>query len=165
MNLPSVSDTTEMFCRCSALTSAPDLNIGSNWRIAEGMFVDCTRLTSVPAYNTAVLNITARMFLRCTALTHIPLTDFSMATDTHQMFNECSGLLEIADLTFGAGRITNDSEMFRDCENVATGITRAYDKLVAAQGSTYYHWGTFMNCGTNSTTGSAELANIPSSWK
>lgn len=165
MNLESVTDTTEMFFDCGSMTSAPDLRIGSNWRIAEGMFIDCTSLTTVPAYNTAVLNITTRMFLRCRALTHIPLTDFSMATDTHQMFNGCSGLLEIADLTLGAGRITDDSEMFRDCVNVATGITRVYDKLVAAQGSTYYHWGTFMNCGTNSTTGSAELANIPSSWK
>lgn len=56
--------------------------------------------------------------------------------------------------------------MFNGCTAVASGIVAYYNKLVAAKGSN--RWtitGCFRDCGSGTTSGAAELAQIPSSWK
>ena len=58
------------------------------------------------------------------------------------------------------------SYMFNGCTAVASGIIAYYNKLVAAKGTN--RWATtacFRDCGSGTTTGAAELAQIPSSWK
>lgn len=53
-------------------------------------------------------------------------------------------------------------ELFADQVNVKSGILNAYNYLSSTV--TTYNNMTFKNCGSNTVTGAAELAQIPSSW-
>lgn len=56
--------------------------------------------------------------------------------------------------------------MFDGCTAVASGIISYYNKLVAAKGSNRWEiTGCFRDCGSGTTSGAAELAQIPSDWK
>ena len=64
------------------------------------------------------------------------------------------------------GKCSYVDYMFDGCTAVASGIIAYYNKLVAAEGSN--RWNTtecFRDCGSGTTTGAAELEQIPSRWK
>ena len=79
-----------------------------------------------------------------------------------RMFNDCTGLTYIEPLH--CTNVYNVGGMFQGCTEVTEG---AYDQYVWF--NTYginitNHSGTFSNCGSNTQTGAAELAQIPSGW-
>lgn len=79
-----------------------------------------------------------------------------------RMFGNCTGLTYIAPLH--CSNVQNVGGMFQGCTEVTEG---AYDQYVWF--NTYgininNHSGTFTNCGSNTQTGTAELAQIPTGW-
>ena len=56
------------------------------------MFSDCSKLTTVPLFNTANVTNMNSMFYDCYELTTVPLFDTSKATDMGYMFYFCSKL-------------------------------------------------------------------------
>lgn len=79
-----------------------------------------------------------------------------------RMFSNCTGLTYIEPIH--CTNVQNVGGMFQACINVTEG---AYDQYVWF--STYgininNHSGTFTNCGSNTQTGVAELAQIPVGW-
>jgi hypothetical protein len=54
--------------------------------------------------------------------------------------------------------------MFRDCLNVQSGALALYQQASTQTTPPSDHSYTFTNCGKNTQTGAAELAQIPSSW-
>jgi len=74
-----------------------------------------------------------------------------------------SKLKAVPDLTIPADNSVTVDYMFGGQYNVESGALALYNKFAAAnwQGSHTY---TFRNCGRNTNTGAAELAQIPSSW-
>lgn len=79
-----------------------------------------------------------------------------------RMFNNCTGLTYITPLH--CTNVQNVGGMFQGCTEVTYG---AYDQYVWF--NTYgininNHSGTFSNCGSNTQTGTAELAQIPVGW-
>lgn len=79
-----------------------------------------------------------------------------------RMFINCTGLTYIAPLH--CSNVHNVGGMFQGCTEVTEG---AYDQYVWF--NTYgininNHSGTFSNCGSNTQTGAAELAQIPTGW-
>ena len=107
----------------------------------------------------------AFMFEACSKLTTVCDLDLSSVSNIGELFAECSSLTEIPDITvidtFGAHECTG---MFYNCTNVQSGILRMYNKLKNANVMYYHDW-TFGNCGKDTVTGAAELAQIPSGWK
>ena len=113
------------------------------------------------ANTTGITNMT-EMFNRCTHLPSIPLFDTSSVTDMSSMFERCLSLTSIT--LFDTSSVTNMDSMFMDCVNVQSGALALYQQASTQTTPPNNHSRTFMDCGSNTTTGAAELAQIPKSW-
>lgn len=109
------------------------------------------------------------LFTSCNHLTEVALFDTSSATNMGSMFLNCSSLTSIP--LFDTSSVTDVSYMFNRCTNVESGALAMYNQF-AALGEQITNKGSasglnslpFYDCGSNTTTGAAELAQIPSSW-
>ena len=156
---------TTLFCtfsNCSSLVSIPLLNT-SNVHEFTGAFGACTSLITVPLFDTHNAITFNTMFNGCTNLTSIPVFDSSKVTDMDWMFCGCSSLKEVPLLD--TGKVTTIDLMFRDCVNVEHGALALYNQVSSQMNPPSNHSMTFFNCGSNTQTGAAELAQIPSGWK
>lgn len=86
----------------------------------------------------------------------------SNVTDMYGMFDGCSALNSVPLLD--TSKVTNMAYMFRDCLNVESGALALYQQASSqtTPPATYFH--AFKNCGSNTVTGAAELAQIPRIW-
>lgn len=96
------------------------------------------------------------------AIPSIPLFDTSSATDMSGMFQACSSLKSIP--LFNTGNVTKVSSMFSGCRNVESGALALYQQMSSQTTPPASYSYCFTNCGSNTTTGAAELAQIPTSW-
>ena len=162
-NTMNVTDMSYMFCKCLALTTVPLFDTSSVTNMSQ-MFNGCSTLTTVPLFDTSSVTNMSQMFYACSALTTLPLFDTSKVTNFSYTFNKCSALTNVP--LFNLTAAIDIRQMFYDCTNVESGALALYqaasDKSWAS--SSYYR-GAFYNCGVNTTTGAAELAQIPSTWK
>jgi len=168
LNLGSIGNgySDYMFDGCSSLTSVPLLNT-STFTTANYVFRNCSSLTEVPSFNLSNVRTATSMFEGCTLLSNVPALNLRYASNgLGSMFKGCSSLTTIPSLTLPSS-LRVCSSMFEGCVNVESGITSMYSTLYTAlynARSTYYG-SCFKDCGSNTTTGAAELAQIPSSWK
>lgn len=161
-NTTNVSKMNDMFSHCYALISVPLFDT-SNVTQMMGMFELCSVLTSVPLFDTSNVTITDYMFHGCSSLVSSPLFNTSNVESMQGMFSGCSSLTSIP--LFNTNKVINVNNCFARCINVETGILSMYNQLVNQVPSSAYHDGCFYNCGSNTVTGAAELAQIPSDWK
>ena len=77
------------------------------------MFENCSKLTSIPNFNTSNVTKMNNMFYGCSSLTTVPLFDTSSVTSMEYMFNSCSKLTTVPQ--FDTSKVTNMSYMFRNC--------------------------------------------------
>jgi hypothetical protein len=101
------------------------------------IFQGCTSLTSICLFDTSAVTSMQGAFVGCTSLTSIPLFDTSAADDINYAF--------------------------QDCTKVKGGALALYQQA-STQSTPPYHDDAFMNCGKDTVTGAAELAQIPASW-
>lgn len=104
-----------------------------------GMFRDCTSLTTVPLFDTTNVDRVTSMFAQCFELTSIPLFDTS--------------------------KVKLISYMFTNCYKVESGALALYRQVSTQINPPSSNYKTFHNCGRDTETGAAELAQIPDSWK
>lgn len=161
----NVTDMSEMFSQSTSLTTVPLFNT-SNVTGMNYMFQYCSSLTNVPLFDTSKVVDMGRMFSYCTSLTSVPLFDTLKVKTTYQMFLNCTALTAIPQLIL-IGEYINTDQMFDNCSNVESGILDYYNYLKFLEDSylSPSHWHTFRNCGINTQTGAAELAQIPDDWK
>ena len=126
------------------------------------MFDGCTSLTSVPLFDTSNASDTGGMFSKCSSLIDVPLFDTSNVTDMSYMFSLCNSITIVP--LFNTSKVTNMSGMFAHCRNVQSGALALYQQASTQTNPPSKHGSTFLNCGMNTTTGAAELAQIPTSW-
>ena len=136
-DMSSVTDTAYMFCNCTALNSVPLLNLSSVTAM-NGMFDLCSSIETVPTFNTSSAINMSGMFNHCTSLTAVPLLNTS--------------------------NVTNVSGMFSYCTSVESGALALYTQMSTQTTPPSVHGYCFSNCGSNTVTGAAELAQIPQSW-
>lgn len=96
-------------------------------------------------------------------LTSVALFDTSSVTDMYNMFNDVQSLTSIP--LFDTSSVTNMSHMFVNCTNIQSGALALYQQASSQANPPTNHERAFYNCGSNTTTGAAELAQIPSDWK
>ena len=161
-NTSNVTSMSYMLSYCSALKSIPLFDT-SNVRDMNGMFYNCKSLTSVPSFNTNNLISARYTFGNCSALKSIPLFDTSNVDTMEGMCYCCSSLTSIP--LFNTNKVTNMIAAFRGCGNVKSGALALYQQASTQATPLHYHSSTFRDCGINTQTGSAELAQIPSDWK
>lgn len=136
---------------------------GTNITNMESMFNGCSSLTSVTLFDTTACTNMSSMYKGCTALTTVPLYDTSACTNMYSMLAGCSSLTAIP--LFNTSNVTNMNYMCSGCRNVQSGALSLYQQASSQTTPPSNHDSTFYNCGSNTTTGTAELAQIPSDWK
>ena len=157
----NVTNFGSMFYGCSSLKSVPlfDTSKGTTFN---SMFYGCSSLESVPLFDTSSATQMNYMFKNCSGLKTVPKFDTSKVTQMTEMFIDCSGLKTVP--LFDISSVTRVIRTFKNCRNVESGAKALYDKLVLREISSTYHTDCFTNCGIDTPTGAAELAQIPSSW-
>ena len=157
----SVTSMSYMFRYCYFLTSVPHFDTSSVTSML-GTFESCQTLTTVPLFDTSSVTSMSRTFATCSRLTSVPLFDTSSVTSMSEMFFDCSNLTSIP--LFDTSSVTDMFGMFYRCSNVENGALALYQQA-SSQAIVPDHSRTFYNCGANTVTGSAELAQIPDDWK
>ena len=127
-----------------------------------GMFKYCKELTAVPLFDTRNVTDTSFMFLECNSLVSAPLFNTSNVTYIHYMFNNCTSLTSVP--LFDTSKVSHMNYMLAGCTNVQSGALALYQQASSQTTPPWLHTAAFSNCGVNTETGSAELAQIPTSW-
>lgn len=154
------TNMSEMFSACHSLTTVPLFDTSTCTNMID-MFYLCESLESVPLFDTSNVTSMSEMFRDCDSLTSVPLFDTSSCTSMASMFEGCHSLTNIP--LFDTSKVTSMYYMFFECLNVQSGALALYQQA-SSQTNPPYHNNTFKYCGSNTTTGQAELAQIPSSW-
>jgi len=174
--ITAVSGETDVYDVCTAGLSNPgdwsNLLFGgedydADWNPVP---VDSNVIAILGANSTGVTNM-SYMCNYCISLKDVALFDTSSVTNASNMFNMAFSenvpftnvLSHIPDFNFTA--LTNASNLFRYCTKVESGALALYTRLNNLGAQITNHSRTFMNCGSDTVTGAAELAQIPSSWK
>lgn len=133
-----------------------------------GLCYGCKSLYKVCNLNlTGVFAVTA-MFGGCINLTQVGSINMSGVQLMNDMFNGCKQLPVIPNITLPSYKSDNNCyQMFYACYKVSSGITNLYNRLryVIDTSSVGNYLSCFHDCGRDSPTGSAELAQIPVKWK
>ena len=185
-NTTGITNMNSMFSYCTSLTTVALFDTSSVTDMYF-MFHYCLELTSVPLFNTSSVTIMSYMFNNCDSLTTVTLFDTSSVTDMECMFNNCSVLKTVP--LFNTSNVENMYEMFRGCSSltsvplfntssvmfmdsmflnctkVQSGALALYQQASTQANPPSSHTEAFKNCGSDTTTGAAELAQIPDDWK
>lgn len=127
------------------------------------MFSNCTSLTSVNFFDTSSVTSMASMFSDCTSLTSVPLFNTSNVTTIETMFYGCTSLTSIP--LFDTSKVTSMYYTFYNCYKVQSGALALYQQASTQTKPPNRHERAFGNCGRDTVTGAAELAQIPADWK
>lgn len=122
---------------------------------------DSSNVVEVLGANTTGITSMDEMF-RGTRLTTIQLFDTSSVTNMFNMLVNCSNLTYLP--LFNTSKVTNMNGAFQYCTNIESGALALYQQASTQANPPSSHYATFRSCGSNTTTGAAELAQIPSSW-
>lgn len=126
------------------------------------MLWNCSSLTNVSLFDTADVEDMYCMFASCSSISSVP------QFDTNKVKN-IEGMLANTQLTsvplFDTSNVTNMIMMLFNCYNVQSGALALYNQASTQENPPLNHSYAFYNCGSNTETGSAELAQIPDDWK
>lgn len=133
----NVTNFIEMFYTCTGLTELPLFDLSSATNI-NSFLRGCSALKIIPAFNTSNVTLFAAAFRNCIAVTNVPL--------------------------FDTGKATNVQQLFYNCTKVEGGALALYTQMSTQTNPPSTISDCFTNCGKDTTTGAAELAQIPASW-
>lgn len=151
-----------MFESCSSLHEVPLFDT-SNVINMNGTFNNCSTLIIVPLLNTSKVTDMSLMLRNCYALTSVPLFNTSNVTNMDSMFQYCDALTSIP--LFDTSKVTNMALMFEWCTHVQSGALSLYQQASTQTNIPSNHYQTFRYCGSNTTSGASELAQISDDWK
>ena len=100
-------------------------------------------------------------FYNCT-LSKLNIPNGMSISNGKNAFTNCSNLTEVPLLSTDA--CTDVYRMFYFCNNVASGALTMYTQMSTQTTPPTDYTDCFKNCGTDTVTGAAELAQIPTSW-
>ena len=161
-NTSGVTVMKQMFYYCQNMSSVALFDT-RNVTTMEQMFIHCDNLLSVPRYDTGNVTNIVNMFYYCQTLTSLPLFDLSSVTSADYAFMDCKNLKNLP--LFDTSSMTSVRSMFHNCNNVESGALALYNQMSSQANPPSDHLFTFRYCGSDTTTGAAELAQIPSNWK
>ena len=133
-------------------------SIASNW---DSCWKNNTSLLEVIAGNISNVSQMTSLFYGCTSLQTVALFDTSNVEDMGSMFYGCTSLKAVP--LFDTSNASIIYRMFYNCYKVESGALALYQKASENPPLTYAQ--AFHNCGRDTVTGAAELAQIPSDWK
>lgn len=159
-NSTGVVSMRSMFIGFESLATVALFDTSSCTRM-HGMFSN-TSVTSLPAFNTTNVTQLGGVCQSCIHLTTVPDWDVSAVENISQAFQNCTSLTEIPDWNIDS--VTNMVAAFSGCLNVQTGALALYQKALSKSIPVTLYLNCFYQCGSNTTTGQEELAQIPTNW-
>lgn len=126
------------------------------------IFRNCTSLKNVCLFNTSAATSLRSCFSGCSSLKEVPNFDFSSATSLYETFRDCSSLEKIP--LFSTTAATDVTSMFNGCVKVKEGALDLYTQMSTQTTPPTTTTNCFKDCGKDTETGAAELAQIPASW-
>lgn len=166
LNIPGNKEGYQTFRNCTSLTEISKIKTDAITD-ASYMFSGCTSLVSVGMIKAGNnLKSTSYMFDGCSAIVKANLGSFSLynVTNVTSMFRNCNSLTKIPSLSFRLNTLKAVDYLFQNCYSVSSGALSLYEKLSQSTVITA-HDSVFENCGRDTQTGAAELAQIPDDWK
>lgn len=157
----SGTDWSLLFYGLSELESVIAANTTGVTNMAS-MFYNCNSLTTVPLFDTSSVTDMNHMFYSNDNLISVPIFDTSSVENMENMFEECESLIAVP--LFNTSSVTEMNSMFLGCIAVESGALALYTQASTQENPPTYHDDTFMECGSNTVTGAAELDQIPSDW-
>lgn len=123
------------------------------------------RFNVLGANTTGVTNM-SNLFNNHKYITTIALFDTSSVVNFSSFLKTGSSSAPVLQTIplFPTSSATNVSNMFENCRNVESGALALYQQMSTQANPPSSHTYTFRYCGRNTTTGAAELAQIPTSW-
>lgn len=112
---------------------------------------------------TSALTDVEQMFFGAINLLEAPYFETSGVTNMKSILYRCSSIKSIP--LYHTDSVTNVDTAFFGCTNVESGALAMYQQVSSQANPPKKHTTTFTDCGKNTTTGAAELAQIPSDWK
>ena len=161
-NSTGVTTMSSMFRQCTSLTTVAVFDTSRVVDIAY-MFDQCSSLTTVPLFDTSSVTEANGVFRQCSALTTVPVFNTSSVTAMNYMFQDWSALTTVPLLNTSSAEQMNS--MFAYCYAVQSGALALYQQASTQANPPWSHSGTFRDCGRDTVSGAAELAQIPSGWK
>ena len=113
----NVTDMNYMFNNCSKLTTVPLFNT-SRVMSMYYMFNNCSNLTTVPQFGTSKVTNMNFMFNGCSKLATVPQFATSKVTSMSNMFVRCVKLTTVP--LFDTSKVMNMHNMFSDCYSLTT---------------------------------------------
>lgn len=164
IDLTSATTIKYLFGYCTSLEKAILSNSTTSLTVTECLFAECRSLKDVKFINmdTSKVTIMHHMFDTCSSLSSIPFFDTSSCNGFNYMFKNCTSLTEVPALD--TSKATKVVEIFNGCINVRSGALSLYQQLSTQANPPSEHSDAFKDCGSNTTTGSAELSQIPEDW-
>lgn len=126
------------------------------------VFTGCNKLKYVALFDTSTVTDMSFMFNMCYSLPEVPLFNTSNVTSMSNMFQQCSILTNIP--LFDTSKVIDISYAFSLCYKVKSGALALYRQASRQTNPPSNHDSTFSQCGRDTTTGYAELQQIPQSW-
>ena len=101
----------------------------------------------------------------CIYLTDISDTAVNTLNSYHPTYSKFTGLPMLTKIpAFDLSTVSGAGSLFTNNPNVKSGILDAYNQLLTVPKAVSSHSNCFTNCGSNTETGAAELAQIPTGW-
>lgn len=161
-NTSRVTNMSNMFSGCEHLISVPLFDT-HNVTNMSGMFASSSiGGNKIPNFDTSSVTTMSDMFYGVHAtIFNIPF-DTSHVLYMSRMFSHCTFMQQIP--TLDTSSVRDVFEMFAVCPKVESGILDMYNQLSAQSAQLLRHGDCFSQCGSDTASGSAELAQIPSDW-
>lgn len=166
LNLPNVKWMSQMFNGCTNLATIGTITTSNKLTSTVSMFEDCSSLTSVNPFDISGITNSNfgggayRMFKNCSSLTTCPAFNTVNLRGMEEMYKGCTSITAVP--LYDTTNALYMSYMFQDCVNVQSGAYNLYNQ--AKDNANLRAYLCFDNCGTNTTSGTAELAQIPEYW-
>lgn len=156
-----VTDMHNMFSLNLSLREIPWFNT-HNVVTMRDMFVEATSFEHCPVLDTSRVTSMSGMF-SYTAIQEAPALNTSSAEDMIGMFQGCESLKHVP--LYSTASCTDMRAMFFMCKNVEGGALALYTQASTQAVPPTYYRGAFYQCGSDTPTGAAELAQIPYDWR
>ena len=161
ISAPDCTTFTNMFNNCTQLVSVREI-VSTAAVYMGSMFSGCPLLLEGPKLSTSNVVDMNSMFSGCTSLRGTELYDTHMVQYMNLMFYNDARLQLV--LLFDTSSCTNMGSMYYGCNQVEEGALALYQQASTQTTPPPIHAYAFYNCGQNTQTGAAELAQIPASW-
>lgn len=168
ISLPNATDCSCLFYRCTNLAGSVSISCPSATIISDcfgGSDYTSAKITSATITTSSSLRMVNQVFRGCKELQSFSISNTESVYNFDYLCNNCTSLQTVPLLaTGGAGSTGSVENMFNGCSNVASGALALYTQMSTQTNPPGWHDNCFTNCGSNTTTGAAELAQIPTSW-